>query len=225
LKLLKDRQDAQVPETERIHKELLQRQAWDRGLRGSLLGQSDGQKAIGEDAIGLAENKLKDAEVFAHILKKSGKAMQQAAERIKERVAKADDRLDGKLDGAAQQAAYDQTLRLQREAGGYLDQLLAALKEEEERLQRAAGQGGGGGGAAGGPEGDGIPELAQLKLLRSLQQDVNKRTEEFARQHPDVKKLTDAEKKQLAEIRREQADISDLLDKLTPRAEPEGGKP
>jgi hypothetical protein len=84
---------------------------------------------------------------------------------------------------------------------------------------------GGGEGGGKGAESDGIPEIAQLKLLKALQQDVTKRTEDFARKHPDTKKLTEAEKQELGGIRKEQADIADLLDQLTPPAQPEGGKP
>ena len=40
-----------------------------------------------------------------------------------------------------------------------------------------------------GRPGDGIPPLAQLKLLRDLQKDINQRTETFKNQHPDPKKL------------------------------------
>jgi hypothetical protein len=188
-----------------------------------LLGQSDGQKALAEDARNLAENKLKDAKIFDHMLRKSAAAMEQAADSIKDRVKKGDERADGKLDAAGQEAAYQRTHRLQTEALRYLEQLLAVLKDEEDRMRQGGGAGGGNGGAGGGGrESDGIPELAQFKLLKTLQQDVAKRTEEFARKHPDLKKLTEAQKKELAGIHKDQAEITKLLDDLTAR---EGDKP
>src|SRR5262249_33723934 len=67
LKLLKDRQEARLPETERVHREALQKKQWADALLLSLLRQAEAQQAIGEDTMGLADNKLKDAEVFAHI--------------------------------------------------------------------------------------------------------------------------------------------------------------
>jgi hypothetical protein len=226
LKLLKERQEAQLPESERIHREILQKKLWDLALRGSLLRQADAQEALGKDTQALAESKLKDAEVFAHMLRKSAKAMEQAMQSIKDRIVKADDQADGKVDAAALEAAYQKTAKLQREAVNYLEQLLAALKPEEGMRLAGNGQGDGkNGGGKGGPEGDGIPEIAQLKLLKSLQEDVTKRTEEFARQHPDSAKLTDQEKQELANIRQDQADIAKLVDSLTPPAKPEGDKP
>ena len=89
------------------------------------------------------------------------------------------------------------------------------------------GQGGGqpGGGGQGGAENDGIPALAQYKLLRNLQAEVNQRTEEFGKQHPDPKKYTDKEKTELQGIRREQQEIASLLEELTQSAAPEGGNP
>src|SRR5262249_47267020 len=86
LKLLKERQEAQLPESERIHREILQKKQWDLALRGSLLRQADGQEALGKDTQALAESKLKDAEVFAHMLRKSAKAMDEAMKSIKERI-------------------------------------------------------------------------------------------------------------------------------------------
>ncbi len=67
--------------------------------------------------------------------------------------------------------------------------------------------------------------MAQLKLLRSIQADVNKRTDEFARQHPDPEKLTEKEKLELQAIHAEQREVGDLVDQLTTPAEPEGDKP
>ena len=88
--------------------------------------------------------------------------------------------------------------------------------------------GGGGGqdGAQGGGRapGDGIPQLAQIKLLRAMQAEINQRTDEFNKQHPDLGKLTKDEQTELQSIRREQQDVADLLDALT-RPDNEGDRP
>src|SRR4029077_13747263 len=60
-------------------------------------------------------------------------------------------------------------------------QLLESLRAD---AGANAGQGGGGGGGGGGDggapgNGDGIPATAQLKMLKSLQQEINERTESY----------------------------------------------
>src|SRR5262249_7937856 len=200
LKLLKERQEARLPETERVHREALQKKQWADALLLSLLRQAEAQQAIGEDTMGLADNKLKDAEVFAHILRKAAKTMEHAAASIRQRVDKAKERPpEAKLDMAVEEEAYQKTLKLQRDAVAYLEQLLAVLKPEEGGPRgNQAGGGGEGGGGGSKAESDGIPAVAQLKLLKQLQEDVSKRTEDFARKHPELKKLTDAQKQELA---------------------------
>ena len=80
----------------------------------------------------------------------------------------------------------------------------------------------------GGPEGDdSLPPLAQLKLLRAMQKEVNEKTAAFRKPHPDLDNLSARDRKELDEIRREQKEVADLLEKLTePDGEPdEGDKP
>lgn len=223
IKLIKERQEAQLPETERIHRNLLQQKQWQRALRISLARQSESQAAISKDTAALAEEKLKDAGVFAHIMKKARMAMDDAAKAIKDRADMADP--DKPLDDKAEDAAYQQTLKAQKDAIAHLDALLDALKPDDGMRLGGGSGGGGGGGGRNGPEGDGIPELAQLKLLKNLQLDVNKRTEELAKNCPEPAKMTPAQEHELASIRQDQADISRLLDGLTAPAKPEGDKP
>ena len=52
---------------------------------------------------------------------------------------------------------------------------------------------------------------------------MNQRTEAFAKKHPDTDKLPEPAKKELETIRRDQAEVADLLQQLTAPAE--GGKP
>ncbi len=71
------------------------------------------------------------------------------------------------------------------------------------------------------PPGDGIPPLAQLKLLRDLQKDINQRTETFKKQHPDPKNLEEKDKAELQSIRGDQQDVAELIDELSrPAGEP-----
>ena len=127
----------------------------------------------------------------------------------------------------------DQELQgLQQDALRRLDQLLDAVKSEVAALQKNGGSGVAGGGGDGGDGGgergpQGLPPLAQLKLLRAMQEDVNKRTVAFTKAHPDLDKLAEKEKTELAGIRADQHDIEVLLEELRKAnepADPEGDK-
>ena len=64
-------------------------------------------------------------------------------------------------------------------------------------MEQAKGGGGGGGGGDDGQDAAqrparpamAFPPLAQLKLLRDLQKDINHAHREFQKEHPDLKKL------------------------------------
>jgi hypothetical protein len=70
--------------------------------------------------------------------------------------------------------------------------------------------------------GDGLPPVAQLKLLRALQLEVNQKTDAFQKQHPDLGKLNAKEKAELQAIRKDQQEIADLLEELTRPADEPG---
>jgi len=63
-------------------------------------------------------------------------------------------------------------------------------------------------------EGGGIPPLAQLKALRAMQAEVNERTAEFDKAHPEKDRLSDEEKDELKELEQSQRDVAELFDKL-----------
>src|SRR5262249_37164174 len=179
------------------------------------------QKALGKETATVTEEKLSGAPVFARILERAAKEMEQAADRMrKHRQEVLDKGKPESPDGA-------EAARLQKEVLRRLDQLLDALKEPPSRPMRPGGGEGGDGGNGGGgrPPGDGIPALAQLKLLRALQADVNQRTDTFKKDHPDLTKLTPGQQTELQALERDQRDVANLLEELLGPANPEGGKP
>ena len=76
-----------------------------------------------------------------------------------------------------------------------------------------------------------MPPLAQLKVLRALQAELNQRTAEFAKDHPDPGKLTDEERDELKELEQAQREIAALFEEMVklfqdhklPPPEPEKG--
>jgi hypothetical protein len=218
LKRLKERQEAALAEADRLQNRVLQTKTWDRPLQTSLGDLAKVQGSLGKETRNLAEEKLKGAPVFARLMAKSAGSMEQAAERIQNHLTAIKEQPD--------QLTPDESARkLQRDALHRLEQLLDALKEEKGTAQ-ASGQAGGGGQQGGGSQPrsgqDGIPPLAELKVLRSLQEEINDLTENFGKQHPNRAKLTDPEKRELDNLSKEQKELADLFDDLTKPAESDG---
>ncbi len=164
--------------------------------------------------------------------------MKSASEQVHDRHERAADFLaevaakkKPRLDVAAENLSNEEIMQSQQTALRRLDQLLEALKEENGKLMRAKSQGqagsggrGGGGGGQRSGDGDNIPPLAQLKALKSLEQEILERTKDFNKKHPDAAKLNGKEQDQLKSLRGEQRDIMDLYQEITAPREPEGGK-
>ncbi len=219
----KARHETLMAEARRIQADNEKDKGWSRGRRVSLGELAENQKLLADEVNSAAKNRLEQAVVFARVLARSGEAMEEAGNQFKEQL----DRLQDE-EAAKETTLSPRGLQSQQEALQLLDQLLDVLKREPGIPRRAGGQGGGGdrGGGGGGRQGDNdaIPDILQLKLLRSLQADVKQRAEEFGKLHPDLTKLTDDEKAQLEGLHKRQADIVDLLEQLT-TPPGEGGMP
>ena len=183
------------------------------------------QEELGDETAILADKKLTEAQVFSRMLQKSARAMKESGAKFKER-AKEANTVDGRLDLTPAEDA----VKSQKEALRRLDQLLDTLKEEPGMAMRPPGGGNRGSSGQSGEEGssaragDGLPPLVQYKLLRTIQSEINKRTEEFARQHPDTTKLTEKDQAELQAIQKEQEEVRGLLDEIAQPPD-EGGMP
>ena len=225
IRRIRDRHEGQMVEAKRIQDSVLERKGWQRGLKKSLGDLADNQKGLADETEAIAKKDLSAAPVFARVLQRASRAMDEAGTRAAAMV----------TDPPGLDAIPDIELkRLQSEALRRLDQLLSALKDSENDprpLSRSGGGGGGGdgedesGGDGGGGD-DSLPPLAQMKLLRAMQQEINARTEAFRKVHPDPAKLGPKEKSELDDIRREQKEVGDLLKLLTRPAgdDPEDGE-
>jgi hypothetical protein len=194
----------------------------DRPELESLKNLGLNQAELGKETEQLATEKLSEAKVFSRILKRAAQAMSTAGEKLKEHSEQI--RETGKAESDNGREGYQQ----QKEALARLNKLIEALKMEAGAAMKPAPtqKGGGAPGEEGNPpEGDGIPSLVELKLLRSMQADVNERTAAFGRDHTDLMKLTEEERTQLQALRREQQEIGDLLEELMNADEPSGEMP
>lgn len=237
LKGLKERQETATAESARLHKESVEkRKQWTEPLLQSLKGLAKTQKGLGQETDSL-KDKLKNAKVFAHILDKSVKAMDDAADSLEKRFDKGNLRQEAfEKEELADELQMQETIqRQQGEAGRRLQRLLDALKDQKPQARRPKkdpekkqgpkdpkekeeDKGG-----LRGP-GDGIPDMAQLKALRDEQQEVLDRTKDFAKRFPAWPMLDDNQKARLEEIQREfgniqaeQTTIQRLFDEITAR--------
>jgi hypothetical protein len=99
-----------------------------------------------------------------------------------------------------------------------LEQLHEALKKEPPKEKSGPKKdqpppGGSGTGGTAEPS-DLIPPLAQLKVLKALQAELNQRTEEFAKEHPDKSKLSEEGTAELKELEEAQRDIASLFEQM-----------
>ncbi|MFO0803687.1 MAG: hypothetical protein U0791_11295 [Gemmataceae bacterium] len=220
---LHERQKGAVAEAERIQSKVLADKKWSRPVLQSYKDLEDRERSLAVEVAALAEREFKDLLVFARIVKDAAEAMEKAGDRVKIRRQDAldadpDTPFDVDLEKAnASRAGRPMELALRR-----LEQVLEALKPEnatakKEREKKDGPMPNAGGGMppmGGGGNGDVIPPLAQLKALRALQADLNSRTAEFDKLHPDRDKLSDEDKDDLKDLEDAQREIASLFEEM-----------
>lgn len=241
---LRDRQIATVVESERLHKGML-REGWQRDRVISLTQNGTIQENLGDETLRMAEQ-LKQAKVFALILNKAGENMKEAAKVIAERKDKIVQAgrigifpLDEK-ELKEENRSQEEILRLQNRAKRRLENLVAAIKaeldepkalekkEEKDKENQPEQKPKDGEQPKGGIQAqDGIPGVAQLKALRAEQVEVNNRTKDFAEQHPDPTRFTEAEINELQQIQADQEAVfalfREMLKAATTKENPNAG--
>jgi myosin heavy subunit len=174
-----------------------------RGQFATLNDLADQQRSLAVEAGSLAD-KVAQAQAFQFGLQGAADDMNRAATR-----------LDAHESGAEVQQA-------ERNALNRLQQLLAALQPDAEAQQADAG-----GGSDGQPSGqeqampvDSIHALAELKLLKSMQQEINQRTIRFEEIRREKGSLTDEQQQELVELAGEQGRLAEVMLKLVPAQQP-----
>lgn len=164
-----------------------------RGAQIGLLDLAEEQDALEGDTRAAAE-RMRSAPAFKLGLESSAGEMARTAAMVRER----------RTDAATQRASQMAVRRLQ--------QLLEAIKPRN--VKKPGGEQGGGGGAGGGEQSGGGGEtptsLAELVLIKLLQEEVNGRTKELdaARKRG---KLTPEESQELQRLGEEQGKLAELL--------------
>jgi hypothetical protein len=225
VKALLGRQKAAVAEAERIHGLVRANKMWERPLLASYADLEERERAIAGEVRSLGEKEFAPLPVLARLLRESAAAMEGAADKAKVRREDALDADPNAAFDAELEAANDRKVsRPMQLAARRLAQLVEALKPDDpksgsnkepqpktppmpkEPMNPMPPPAGG--------DQDLVPPLAQLKVLRSLQAELNERTAEFAKAHPDADKLTDEERAELKELEQAQRDIAALFEHM-----------
>ena len=220
-KALHEKQKAAIAEAVRIQEKVLKDKKWDRPLLASYGDLEDRERALAAEARQLADQDFAELPVFARVLKDAADGMEKAGDKAKARRQDALD-ADAAFD-ADLEKANDRTVRRPMDlAARRLTQLLDALKPDDPKKEAKKPDGPKKGSGmpmmppGGNPNGNGdaVSPLAQLKTLRALQADLNERTAEFAKLHPDKDKFTDDEKDELKELEDAQREITSLFEEV-----------
>ena len=221
VKALLERQKAATAEAARVQEKVLAAKKWERSLLASYADLEASERALAVEVRNLSEREFTDLPVFARMLKDAAAAMEKAADRAKDRREDADPTLP--FDPVLEKVKDDGVRRPMQLAQRRLEQLMDAVKPDDPKVdvakkdggpKKGGGGAGGGSGGGGGGDGDVVPPLAQLKALRALQAELNERTAEFAKAHPDPKKLEPDERDELKELEEAQREITELFEKM-----------
>ena len=200
IKSLAERQSKMVEETVGYDKK--------KSDTGSLsLPQKAGVRNLGliedglkQETVELAQRMDDGVPVFSLILKKAADSMGKASDSLQQLET-------GKPTQASEKSAAERLQQL-------IDSLQPDKPKDGEQQQQQQQQGGEQQ-QGGQQEGDGIPTVAQLKMLKRLQTEINNRTGEYDKIEKGGQKLTLEQKTDLESLKTEQGRLADLLRDLS----------
>ena len=206
LKGLAARQKNVLDETKRLDAERAQAGRWTRGQLRSLQTVGKVEQQLGDETTGVAQG-LQQADVFAWALRRGAISMQEAGQRI------------------STQNTDARTVALELEAWTRLRDLAEMLKpdapsppsdqqQDEESSPPASSPG----------DGDAIPLIAQLKMLKTLQADLLRRTGEQDRQRRDATESSETSRGESNRLATEQGEHATLMQKIVAEAAGSGNK-
>jgi hypothetical protein len=154
---------------------------------------------VGDETARIADG-LKNADVYVWALRRGADAMRQSA-----------DRLGTQLTDA-------KTVTLETDAWSRLNDLAQTLKSDPSSSAEAKDQETPDGGAQS-SDGDGIPLIAQLKIVKTLQQEILRRTGELDRQTPaKADGARGMAKDELDRLAADQGELAALVQKVVAKA-------
>jgi hypothetical protein len=201
------RQKSVLDETKRLDAEHIQQSHWTRGQLRSVQTVAQLERQLQDDTGRLAD-RLQDAEAYAFVLRRGAEEIQAAAERLAQRLTDA------------------KTVSLENEAWSRLRNVVQALKAEAKSREQKPedAQSNSKAEQEPGPNSEGsVPTVAQLQLLKIVQQDLLRRTGEVDRQRQAAIQNTTAQNPaaqspevtdELQRLTREQGELASLIERL-----------
>jgi hypothetical protein len=194
------RQKSVVDETLRLDA-LKQRQELTRGQRASISSLAAVERALADEA-GQFAQEIAKAKAFEFGLRAAIREMLLTSSRL--------DR--GETDDPTQQSARAALDRLQRLAEALKTDPSESQPQEGQSEQQSDQQ-------QQQPPGDGIAALAELKLLKLMQEELNQRTAALEEARQTQGALTPDQEQQLADLSQEQGQLAELLLNLAAETE------
>ena len=208
LKSMRSRHENILNETERLADALLDRESFSRGQLKTLKEMAETERSLQFEAERMAQG-MTTAEVFSLVLKRLGRSLKLVANSLEERNTSAE------------------TQALERDAIQKIDLLLTVLKQEQKKQDQQPEPPEKPENLASEPEeqpdekpenaqppGDLLPQLAQLKLLKSLQEEYLERTQRLDTFRDHQGNLPESMLAEKLELAREQAELADLTRNL-----------
>ncbi len=194
---LKGRQETVISETRRLAELRAANGNLTRGQRASLLDLARQESAIETETLELAK-KLAAAEVFSLALRGGARDLKLAADLL------------------ARQETGQSAMTAEQNALRRFEQLLSTLASDQDKpggKKKPGGQAGQGGGQQG--QQDGIPEIAQLKMLKLMQEEINMRTSDLQERYGKQTELTDIQQREFDNVSQQQGELADLMFNLS----------
>jgi hypothetical protein len=191
------RQKNVIDETKRLDAERAQQSHWTRAQLRFVQNVEHLERQLQDETAKLAE-RLAPAEAYTFVLRQSAEEIQAAAERLGKR------QTDAK------------TVALESEAWSRLRNVVQALKAQAKprKSSQQASQGNENQNRENGPNTEPpVPAVAQLQLLKIVQQDLLRRTGDLDRQRRDTTSAAEVTD-ELARLTREQGDLAKLIERL-----------
>lgn len=205
LKSLRTRQAEVVTETARLDAARTDQESLSRGQLRTLKDLAENERSLQQIAEQM-QQQMASAEVFSLVLKRLARTLKLAADRLGEReTAAATQALEQdaikKIDSLLAVLKQDQK-KPQQPAQPQPEELGEESKPEEEKPEQAR------------PPGTSIPQLAQLKLLKTMQEEYLEQTELLNRSRDKDGKLPEAMQAEMDELVREQNELADFARNL-----------
>ncbi len=192
------RQKTVLDETKRLDGERVQQSQWTRGQLRSVQTVAQLERQLQEETGRIAE-RLAPADAYVFVVRRGAEEIKAAADRLGQRL------------------TDEKTVSLETEALSRLRNVVQALKTEarSHAKQQQEAQADSSAGRDRGPNAEPpVPVVAQLQLLKIVQQDLLRRTGDLDRQRKGATNPTPETTDELDRLTREQGDLASLIERL-----------